>query len=135
MSDAPRQLVIFSFAGEDYALPIGSVSEIIRFTPPRSVASDDPAVQGVIGLRGKIVPVIDLAGAASAVAGDDVEPGKIVIVENIAGQVGVVVDDVDEVRTIAPDQLETVPTTGATIAKLDDRLVLLLEPDELLVPA
>lgn len=128
-----RQLVVFSFAGEDYALPIGSVSEIIRYTRPRSVASDEPSIQGVISLRGKIVPVIDLAGAAS-VYGSDAEPGKIVIVENSSGHVGVVVDDVDEVRTISPEQLESVPSTGGIIAKLDDRLVLLLEPEDLLAP-
>jgi len=120
-----RQLVVFSLAGEDYALPIAAVSEIIRYTPPRSVAADDPEIRGVIGLRGKIVPVIDLGAA---------DPGKIVIVERSTGQVGVIVEDVDEVRTITPEQLEVVPTTGDTIAKLDDRLVLLLEPESLLAP-
>ncbi len=47
-----QQLVVFSLGGEEYALPIGAVHEIIRFTEPRSVASDDAWIRGVIGLRG-----------------------------------------------------------------------------------
>jgi chemotaxis signal transduction protein len=60
MSDT-RQLVIFSLAREEYALPITRVQEIIRYTQPRSVASSAPWIRGVINLRGKIVPVSDLA--------------------------------------------------------------------------
>ena len=51
-----RQLVIFTLGAEDYALPIKKVQEIIRYTEPRSVASNDSSVRGVISLRGKIVP-------------------------------------------------------------------------------
>ena len=62
MSDiTSQQLVVFSIGSEEYALPIGAVHEIIRFTEPRSVASDVPWIRGVIGLRGKIIPIYDLA--------------------------------------------------------------------------
>ena len=62
MSDiTSQQLVVFSLGAEEYALPIGSVHEIIRFTEPRSVASDAAWIRGVIGLRGKIIPIFDLA--------------------------------------------------------------------------
>jgi len=54
---ATGQLVVFSLGGEEYALPIATVSEISRHATPRAVASDAP---GVIGLRGKVIPVIDL---------------------------------------------------------------------------
>src|SRR5258707_717509 len=60
-----QQLVVFSLGAEEYALPIAAVHEIIRFTEPRSVASEAAWVRGVIGLRGKIIPVFDLAAAAS----------------------------------------------------------------------
>jgi len=56
-----RQLVVFSLGNEEYALPIADVHEIIRYTEPRSVASSVDWVRGVISLRGKIVPVYDLA--------------------------------------------------------------------------
>jgi purine-binding chemotaxis protein CheW len=124
-----RQVVVFSLGGEQYALPIESVSEIIRHTPPRAIASDDPYTRGVIGLRGKIVPVFDLAARIGITAGD---ADKIVIVDNHGSQIGVTVDEVDEVLTLTGDQLETVPAADGdaidSIAKIDDRLVILLDP-------
>ena len=56
-----QQLVVFSLGSEEYALPIGAVHEIIRYTEPRSVASEVAWIRGVIGLRGKIIPIFDLA--------------------------------------------------------------------------
>jgi purine-binding chemotaxis protein CheW len=127
-----RQLVVFSLAGEEYALPIVSVSEIIRHTPLRSVASDTPGVRGVIGLRGKIIPIIDLATRLGLplTRADAGNGGKIVILDANGSQVGMCVDDVDEVLTVRSDQFEVVPTAGSAIeaiAKLDDRLVMLLD--------
>jgi purine-binding chemotaxis protein CheW len=135
MSDITSQLlVVFSLGTEEYALPIGSVHEIIRYTEPRTVASDAAWIRGVIGLRGKIIPIFDLA-ARMSLKNVRTEPGKIVIVESGTGQVGVMVDDVEEVLTVASDHLEDVPSaTSATsaaieaIAKIDDRLVILLNP-------
>jgi purine-binding chemotaxis protein CheW len=125
-----QQLVVFSLGAEEYALPIEAVHEIIRYTEPRSVASSVGWIRGVISLRGKIVPVYDLAarlGHGSAVQRDD---QKIVIVETSTDKAGVVVDDVQEVLTIDPDQLEPVPSADGgsieAIAKVDDRLIVLL---------
>jgi len=129
-----QQLVVFSLGSEEYALPIGAVHEIIRFTEPRSVASEDAWIRGVIGLRGKIIPIFDLAARMELDRGDS-EPGKIVIVETPAGQVGVMVDEVEEVLTVGPEQLDAVPTANRdsieAIAKIEDRLVILLNPEGL----
>ena len=126
-----QQLVVFSLGAEEYALPIGAVHEIIRFTEPRSVASEVAWIRGVIGLRGKIIPIFDLAARLELDAGDS-QPGKIVIVETGTGQVGVMVDEVEEVLTVSSEQLEDVPSATSTaieaIAKIDDRLVILLNP-------
>jgi purine-binding chemotaxis protein CheW len=122
-----QQLVVFSLGSEEYALPIGAVHEIIRYTEPRAVASRVAWIRGVIGLRGKIIPVYDLA----ARMGLEGTPGKIVIVESGSGQVGVMVDDVEEVLTVSANALEAVPTADreaiAAIAKVGDRLVILLD--------
>src|SRR5689334_24259433 len=139
MSDiTSQQLVVFSIGSEEYALPIGAVHEIIRFTEPRSIASDVPWIRGVIGLRGKIIPIYDLA-ARMGLAPSEQELGKIVIVETGTGQAGVVVGDVDEVLTVTPDQLEDVPTadneTISAIAKIGDRLVILLNAEGLFAGA
>lgn len=132
----PKQLVVFSIGSEEYALPIEAVHEIIRYTEPRSIASNAPWVRGVIGLRGKIIPIYDLASRL-AVPVADPEFGKIVIVETGTGQAGVLVGDVEEVLTVSREQLEPVPTADAqtieAIAKIDDRLVVLLNPEGLFV--
>jgi purine-binding chemotaxis protein CheW len=129
---AGRQLVVFSLATEEYALPITQVHEIIRYTEPRSVASEVDWVRGVISLRGKIIPVYDLA-ARLGVQGERSESAKIVIVETGQDMAGVVVDDVEEVITVEEAQLDDVPAAGSdsieAVAKIGDRLVILLNPE------
>lgn len=127
-----QQLVVFSLGDEEYALPITQVQEIIRYTEPRAVASDSPWIRGVISLRGKIVPVCDLAlrlGLQTELA----EQAKIVIVETDGRAAGVIVDEVEEVLTVQSEDLDTVPSAGTdfidAIAKIGDRLVILLNPE------
>ncbi|MGH2967627.1 MAG: chemotaxis protein CheW [Solirubrobacteraceae bacterium] len=139
MSEAiPQQLVVFSLGSEEYALPIGSVHEIIRYSEPRAIASEVPWIRGVIGLRGKIIPIFDLA-ARMGLEPTGSEPGKIVIVESGAGQAGVIVDDVEEVLTVGAEQLEDVPSASresiVAVAKIGDRLVVLLNAEGLFAPA
>ncbi len=127
----PRQLVVFTLGTEEYALPIQQVHEIIRYAEPRSVASRADWVRGVISLRGRIIPVYDLAarlGLASALS----EQTKIVIVEAGNETAGVIVDGVEEVLTVEDGQLQEAPGADTTviesIAKIGDRLVVLLKP-------
>ena len=134
VTQSAQQLVVFSLGEEEYALPITQVQEIIRYTEPRAVASETVWVRGVISLRGKIVPVCDL-GSRLGRTYELASEAKIVIVEIDAGTAGVIVDEVEEVRTIEGDQLETVPGAGTdmidTIAKVDERLIVLLNPEGL----
>jgi purine-binding chemotaxis protein CheW len=130
-TETTRQLVVFSLGEEEYALPITQVHEIIRWTDPRSVASDEAWVRGVISLRGKIVPVYDLAARLGLLA-ERHEHAKIVIVQTGTDMAGVIVDDVEEVLTVDIEQLDTVPAAGdpaiEAIAKIEQRLVVLLDP-------
>ena len=129
VSESTKQLVVFSLGEEEYALPITQVQEIIRYTEPRAVASDVHWIKGVISLRGKIIPVCDLAArlGLSSQCGDR---ANIVIVETEGGTAGVIVDDVEEVLTVEAAQLDAVPAAGAdfidAVAKIDDRLIVLL---------
>lgn len=133
MSDSDsRQLVVFALGREEYALPISHVHEIIRYTEPRFVASRDEWTRGVISLRGKIIPVHDLAvrlGLGDTEREDGT--GKIVIVESGAEMVGVIVDEVEEVVVLEAEQIEPAPgeNDGAVlgVGKLEDRLIVLLE--------
>ena len=126
-----RQLVVFSLGEEEYALPINQVQEIIRYTEPRAVASEVTWIRGVISLRGKIVPVLDLGARLGL--GEGEASGKIVIVETGSVTAGIIVDDVDEVLTIEDGQLDDVPAAGSDsiegIAKVGDRLVVLLNTE------
>jgi purine-binding chemotaxis protein CheW len=134
-----RQLVVFTLGSEEYALPIRQVHEIIRYTEPRSVAAESGWVRGVISLRGKIVPVYDLAARLGLETEGRAEGGKIVIVETATDMAGVVVDDVEEVLTVEDAQLDAVPAAGSAsieaIAKIDDRLVILLDPEGIFAAA
>jgi purine-binding chemotaxis protein CheW len=129
-----RQLLVFSLGEEEYALPVTSVQEIIHYTHPRAVASEAHWIQGVISLRGKIIPVADLAARLGLVT-ESAEGAKIVVVESGSVTAGVVVDDVDEVLTIEEEQLDAVPAAGTEaidgIVKIDDRLIILLDLDSL----
>ncbi|HEY2440783.1 MAG TPA: chemotaxis protein CheW [Solirubrobacteraceae bacterium] len=124
-----QQLVVFTLGAEHYALPIHAVNEIIRYSEPRSVASRTDWVRGVISLRGRIVPVYDVAtrlGLTSELS----EQSKIVIVEAGAETAGLIVDGVEEVLTVSDDQIEQAPGADSTmieaIVRVDDRLIVLL---------
>jgi purine-binding chemotaxis protein CheW len=129
-TDNRRQLVVFTLGTEEYALPIQQVHEIIRYAEPRSVASRADWVRGVISLRGRIVPVYDLA-ARLGLASELTEQTKIVIVEAGNETAGVIVDGVEEVLTVEDGQLQDAPGADTTliesIAKIGDRLAVLLK--------
>ena len=136
MSDiTSQQLVVFSIGSEEYALPIGAVHEIIRFTEPRSVASDVPWIRGVIGLRGKIIPIYDLASRMGIAGRREPSSARSSSSRPAPARPACVVGDVEEVLTVTSDQLEAVPTadtqTIESIAKIGDRLVILLNPEGL----
>jgi purine-binding chemotaxis protein CheW len=132
VSEGAQQLVVFSLGEEEYALPITQVQEIIRYTEPRAVASEESWIEGVISLRGKIIPVCNLAGRLG-LGTERVDNAKIVIVETAGGTAGVTVDEVEEVLTLDEEQLDAVPGAGTecieAVAKIDDRLVVLLNSD------
>lgn len=133
------QLVVFMLGSEEYALPIRSVQEVIRFQQPRTVSSSDPSLLGVINLRGRIVPVHDVReqlNVAQAIREPEAEgeesDEKIVLVHVEERMAGVVVDDVSEVLNVDADEFEDLPASGNAIVdgvvKAGDRLIILLDP-------
>ena len=132
-----QQLVVFSLAAEEYGVPITLVQEIIRYTPPRPIPGSPSHVEGVINLRGRIIPVVDLR-TRFGMGGERPGETKIVIVEMDALVVGVVVDEVREVLTVSADQCEPAPEGAGhadyleAVAKLEGRLVVMLDMGRLL---
>lgn len=129
-----HQLVVFELCGEQYGLPIEQVQEIIRYGNPRHVSTSSSWIEGVINLRGKLVPVWSLASRLGVSAGEP-RTSNIVIVDSADGTIGVIVDHVTEVLTIDSAQVEATPSAAdpavSEIAKLEGRLIILLDPSAL----
>ena len=121
-------------------MEISAVDSIIKMQAITQIPQAPEFVEGVINLRGKILPVIDphkrfgLAGLA------DVKTSRIVVVAIDGKEVGMVVDGVSEVLTLVDDAIEPVPPLATTvdsaflvgIAKIDARLVILLDLGQVL---
>lgn len=131
-----RQLVVFTLGAEEYGVPITLVQEIIRYTAPRPIPGCASHVEGVINLRGRIIPVVDLRSRFGSF-GERPEEAKIVIVELSEATVGIIVDEVKEVLTVSSEQTEA-PPEGANdadyldaVAKLEGRLLVILDMTKL----
>lgn len=101
-------MVVFSLLGEPYALPITSVREIIRYTPPGATATASGLIRGMINLRGRLLPVVDLTpllgGQLEVAAGT-----RILVVEVPKGAFGMLVDRVEGIIQVPADQIAALP--------------------------
>lgn len=135
-----RQLVIFSLANEAYGVDIGQVREIIRMQSITFVPDSPAFVEGVINLRGRVIPVIDLRVRFSLAAAEATAESRIVVVHVGDEDIGMIVDSVTEVLRVpvtaieAPSGLVTTEQSYYMdgIAKLEDRLLILLDLDKVL---
>ncbi len=135
-----RQLVVFDLAEEAYGVDISSVREIIRMQDITQVPRTPEFVEGVINLRGKVIPVVDLRKRFGFNVEEATKDTRIVVVD-IGGQdIGVVVDAVNEVLRVAAEAVEppsSVITTADSeyllgIVKLAARLIILLDLEQAL---
>jgi len=129
------QLVTFDVAGEEFAVDILAVREINRMMSLTRVPNCPPEVEGVINLRGKIIPVIDLRRRFGMDQTEHSQDSRIVVVEVNERVVGFIVDRVHEVLRIEKSIVEPAPEMVCSIdsdfiagvGKLQDRLVILLD--------
>ena len=133
------QLVIFRLAKEEYGLPITKVQEINRLVPITKLPQTPSFMEGIINLRGRIIPVIDLRKRFSLPAEGQSEENRIIIVEVNGQTVGIIVDAVTEVVRLPGSSVEPPPPTFIIdaqyihgVGKLDDRLLILLDIDNIL---
>lgn len=133
------QLVIFRLAQEEYGLPITKVQEINRLVPITKLPQTPEFMEGVINLRGRIIPVIDLRKRFALEISEHNDESRIIIVEVCGQTVGVIVDAVAEVVRIAAASVEPPPPSFILdakyiqgVGKLEGRLLILLEIDEIL---
>ena len=135
-----KQLVVFDLASEGYGVDIGTVREIIRMQEITRVPKTPEFVEGVINLRGKVIPVIDLRKRFGLHVAEQNKDNRIVVVDIGKQDIGVIVDAVTEVLRISADSVEP-PTSVITsadsdyllgIAKLESRLIILLDLESVL---
>lgn len=134
------QLVAFRLSNEEYGVSITQVQEIIRRSEPTRIPQTPPFVEGVINLRGNLIPIIDLKKRFKLPESETDDNTRIVIVEVEDQTVGIIVDAVSEVLRLTTDAIEPPPPGVATIeaeylkgvGKIEDRLLILLDIDKLL---
>jgi purine-binding chemotaxis protein CheW len=136
-----KQLVLFELGTETYGLDIASVHEIIRMQPITKVPKAPFYVEGVINLRGRVIPVIDIGKRFGFEKTDDVKNNRIVVINIEDTTLGIIVDAVTEVIRIPVDSIDSVSdivTSGQAdylmgIAKLPEKMIILLALDKLLM--
>ena len=143
-ADREGKYLTFSLAGEEYGIGILKIREIIGMLPITSVPETPHFVKGVINLRGKVIPVIDLRLRFGMAEIDYTERTCIIVVEiRSSGTVvatGVVVDGVSEVLNIKAGDIEDTPSFGTNLntdyilgmAKMGKGVKLLLDIDRVL---
>jgi len=138
--DGETQLVVFVMENEEFACGINSVREVlkmIKVTPlPRSL----DFVEGVINMRGDVIPVIDLRKRFELPEAERTDESRIIIVEVEEQMVGLIVDSVREVISLDNKQIQEAPNQvagGKTdlitgVGKVDDRMLIILDLDRIL---
>ncbi|HLI25712.1 MAG TPA: chemotaxis protein CheW [Chloroflexota bacterium] len=138
-----EQVVVLELAGEAYGVEIGRVQEIIRMQPITRVPNGPACFEGVTNLRGRVIPVLDLRKRFGLEPTPPTRRSRIVVAELGEHTVGLVVDAVSEVLRVPAAAVEppsALVTTADSaylrgVAKLDERLVLLLDLARILAPA
>ena len=139
---AEQQLVVFGLGKEEFGIDISRVREIVLIQNITSIPQAADFVEGIVNLRGQIVPIVDLCKrfrVANAAVTD--ESARRIIVVNIAGQnIGILVDGVSEILRIADESMEPTPPLVAGgigsdfitgVAKVEGRLIIVLDLDRI----
>lgn len=117
---APGKYLTFTLGRETYGVPVLAVREIIRLCPITPVAAMPPHVRGVINLRGKVIPLVDLRLRFGLPATEEHDRTCIVVTQVAAAAggtrpYGVIVDGVEEVAQFAAADIEPPPDFGGAI--------------------
>lgn len=144
LTDIQGKYLSFSLGNEEYGISILKTKEIIGMMPVTTVPQTPEFVKGVINLRGRVIPVVDLRLRFGMDAADYTERTCIIVTE-IAGKtesvpVGIVVDSVSDVLNIRGEDIEAAPRLGIKLttdyilgtAKMEGRVKILLDIDRVL---
>lgn len=127
--------VLFKLAGADYALPAADVLHMETFSPPTPVPGAADHVAGVLQIRRRVVPIIDLRLRFGLPRIEPTLDSRVIVVGAGARTVGLLVDSAREVLNLAPDQVAAPPDVVArrsrgfvrSVAQAGERLILMID--------
>ena len=135
-----KELVLFELGQEIYGVDISVVYEIIRMQPITKVPKAPFFVEGVINLRGRIIPIVDMRKRFGLPKAEQNRDNRIMVLESGGQNIGVIIDAVTEVLRIPSDSIEppsNIVVSAASdyllgIAKHDKSMIILLDMDRVL---
>ena len=135
-----RQIVVFKIEQESYGVPIDAVQEIVRVPDVTTVPDAPPFFMGVINLRGRIVPVVDLRARLRLAPAERTKHTRVLVTETDGRVIGILVDSVSEVRKLQSGAVEQPPDMIAAVgieyitgvARIGERLIIFLDVEKIL---
>jgi len=140
MGDPSNEFLTFTLGKEEYGLDILKVQEIRGYDTVTAIANSPAFIKGVINLRGIIVPIVDMRIKFN-LGKVEYNEFTVVIILNVANRVvGMVVDGVSDVITLAPDQIKPAPEFGSAfdtkyltgLGAVDERMLILVDIEKLM---
>ncbi|GAB3537975.1 chemotaxis protein CheW [Noviherbaspirillum agri] len=137
---APSEFLAFTLGTEEYGIDIQKVQELRGYETPTQIANAPDFIKGVVNLRGIIVPIVDMR-IKLKLGTPTYDQFTVVIILNVAGRtIGMVVDSVSDVTTLAPGQIKPAPEMGTAlktdyligIGTIEQRMLILVDIDRLM---
>jgi purine-binding chemotaxis protein CheW len=134
-----RSFVLFRLGSEEFGLAIEKVRSIVRYESATPVPRAPDSVQGVVNMRGQVIPLLDLSRRLRQVEFVPSATSRIIVAEGEAGTVGLAVDEANEVASIPVESIKPPPESVLTeetahafegVTERDDGLVILIDLDQ-----
>jgi len=137
---ADKQVVVFGLLNEEYGLEITDVQEIVRFQEITKIPDAPVFIKGILNLRGKVIPIIDLKRRFYQMDSTVTESTRILVVKVGDKTIGIIADEVSEVLRVPEEAIEPTPSlldefnqSGIVgVGKLENRLLILLNLEKTL---
>lgn len=135
-SSEEMQVVVFKLGTDEYCVPVSQAREIQTYSIPTRIPNTPEFVEGIINLRGQIIPILDLKKRFGSGATEINAATKIIIIDMEGELLGILVDSVSEVLKIPQNRFEPPPSAVKTsinnnyisgIGKLNNRLLILID--------
>lgn len=133
------QVLTFELGEQEYALDVINIVRVVRMVAITPAPNTPPVIEGVVNVRGQVIPVLNLRQRFGLTAVPPTIHNHLLIVKTEARTMGLIVDRVSKVLILAAGQLDDAAGMGLTMArylaavgKLNDRLLLILDPNSLL---